>query len=170
MGIRYYAYAFDGDVTDLALADPRRFVSSDPLADAWGLECADGVTIATFKQSVPECDMLYLDKAWRQLQACTAPLAPGMEARPAFRMFEGQVTMHYDGWDSWLRVLTPGEMAAVSQDLNRISENDLRQRLPAVPRADQESEVSYAAHYLEQAKSFVSNLVTTGRGMVYLIG
>lgn len=78
--------------------------------------------------------------------------------------------MHYDGWDSWLRVLTPGDMEAVSQDLNRISENDLRQRLPAVSRADQESEVSYAAHYLQQAKSFVSNLVTSGRGMVYLIG
>ena len=33
MGIRYYAYAFDNDQTDRALANPRAFISQDPLAD-----------------------------------------------------------------------------------------------------------------------------------------
>lgn len=36
MGIRYYAYAFDADMTARAQADPRSFISDDPLADAWG--------------------------------------------------------------------------------------------------------------------------------------
>ncbi|WP_159703762.1 DUF1877 family protein [Arthrobacter sp. 18067] len=170
MGIRYYAYAFDGDVTDLVLADPRRFLSSDPLADAWGLESAGGVTIAAFEQSVPECDMLYLDKAWRFLQVCTGPLTPGAEARPAFRMFEGQVTMHHDGWEPWLRVLTPVDVAVVSQDLDRISDADMRLCLGHMPYTDQQSDFRYTSQYLQRARSFAANLRAAGRGMVYLIG
>ncbi|MCP2047521.1 UNVERIFIED_ORG: hypothetical protein J3D58_001593 [Paenarthrobacter nicotinovorans] len=172
MGIRYYAYAyaFDADVTDLVLADPRRFVESDPLADAWGFDSADGVTSAMFKQAVPDCDMLYLDKAWRQLQACTAPHTAGMGARPASRMFEGQVTMHHDGWDPWLRVLAPGEMAAVSQDLDSISKSDLRLGLGDLPYADKESDFHSTPEYLQRARSFATNLTSTGRGMVYVIG
>jgi hypothetical protein len=38
MGIRYYAYAFEKDQTDQALANPRAFIASDPLADACGFE------------------------------------------------------------------------------------------------------------------------------------
>lgn len=37
MGIRYYAYAFENDQTERVVADPRRFISDDPLADAWGI-------------------------------------------------------------------------------------------------------------------------------------
>jgi hypothetical protein len=33
MGIRYYAYAFDADMTTRALADPASFISDDPLAE-----------------------------------------------------------------------------------------------------------------------------------------
>lgn len=63
MGIRYYAYAFDADRTAEALASPRLFLSSDPLADAWGLERGARCGAATFRQAVPDRDMLYLDKA-----------------------------------------------------------------------------------------------------------
>lgn len=90
MGIRYYAYAFDGDLTERALADPRSIVSGDPLADAWGMEPGAQSSIATFKQAIPERDMLYLDKAWGLLQAVTAPTAFDSVARPAYRMFEGR--------------------------------------------------------------------------------
>lgn len=38
MGIRYYAYAFDADRAQQAVDDPHSILSSDPLADAWGLE------------------------------------------------------------------------------------------------------------------------------------
>ncbi|GAA1533895.1 hypothetical protein HD600_001840 [Microbacterium ginsengiterrae] len=48
MGIRYYAYAFDADLAQQAVHDPRSIVSSDPLADAWGMEPHASVGIATF--------------------------------------------------------------------------------------------------------------------------
>ena len=38
MGIRYYAYAFSADLAQRAIDDPHSILSSDPLADAWGLE------------------------------------------------------------------------------------------------------------------------------------
>lgn len=55
MGIRYYAYPLQpGDVNE-ARRNPYPFLSPDPLIDAWGRE-----------QDRPR--MLYLDKAWRELQ------------------------------------------------------------------------------------------------------
>ncbi|WP_208544560.1 hypothetical protein [Rathayibacter sp. VKM Ac-2759] len=88
MGIRYYAYAFNADRTEAALADPRSIISDDPLADAWGMPHGVSTAVATFVQSVPERDMVYLDKAWAPLQALTAGRAPGGSPRPAHRMFE----------------------------------------------------------------------------------
>jgi len=63
MGIRYYAYAFDADMTARAQADPRSFISDDPLADAWGMPHGAQIAVTNFEQSVPETEMLYLDKA-----------------------------------------------------------------------------------------------------------
>ena len=37
MGIRYYAYAFDADLTERALADPRSVIGETALAGAWGM-------------------------------------------------------------------------------------------------------------------------------------
>ena len=45
MGIRYYAYAFDADQTEAALADPHHFLSDDPLADAWGLDRGNAISV-----------------------------------------------------------------------------------------------------------------------------
>ncbi|MGO4591424.1 hypothetical protein [Paenarthrobacter sp. 2TAF44] len=170
MGIRYYAYAFDGAITDQVLSDPSSVLSADPLADAWGLEPGAGVSSTTFEQSVPERDMLYLDKAWRQLQAFTAPLGSVVVARPAFRMFEGSVTMHDDGWEPWVQALTPSDVVAIAQDLNIISEAELSLRLPVSPHIDRASDVQYSVGYLRRARVFVTNLADAGRGMVYLIG
>lgn len=83
MGIRYYAYAFDHELTGQALADPRSILSSDPLADAWGLVPHAAVSTATFEQVVPRRDMLYLDKAWRELQFLTGPHRAGASRDPA---------------------------------------------------------------------------------------
>ncbi|OJU39953.1 MAG: hypothetical protein BGN97_14110 [Microbacterium sp. 69-10] len=89
MGIRYYAYAFDAELTDAALADPERFTSDDPLADAWGMPHGAQIATTNFEQSVPKTEMLYLDKAWSYLQALTRPVDGGDDGRPSFRMFEG---------------------------------------------------------------------------------
>ncbi|MFF1828740.1 hypothetical protein [Paenarthrobacter sp. NPDC058040] len=170
MGIRYYAYAFDADVTDHVLADPRGFLSADPLADAWGLESVGDFTVATFEQAVPEREMLYLDKVWRQLQAFTAPSKNGAEPRPAFRMFEGQVTMHHDGWEPWVRVLPPSEVAAIAKDLSDLPDEELGRWLQSSMRFGGDPAIDYAVGYLQKARVFVNDLAAAGRGFVYLIG
>lgn len=116
MGIRYYAYAFDHKLSDQAREDPRSLISSDPLADAWGLEPHTAISYVTFEQTVPERDLLYLDKAWRELQSLTGSRMSGGTARPAFAMFEGEVTMRDLGWDAWVRPLFPENLPNVEQD------------------------------------------------------
>lgn len=170
MGIRYYAYAFDADSTDRALADPRSVISDDPLADAWGLP--HGFTSGTtdFEQSVPARDMLYLDKAWSLLQALTAPKG-GDEPRPAYRMFEGRVTDTETGWVSWVRALTPNEVAAIARDLDSIDDDDAGARFRERARfGDPEADAEYGHQYLRKARAFVAALAADGRGMAYMIG
>lgn len=169
MGIRYYAFAFDADMTDQAVADPRRFLSPDPLADAWGIVRADTGDIATFQQAIPEEEMLYLDKAWRLLQSVTgAP--PGHPARPAFQMFEGEVHPGYGPYDAWVRAHTPEQVIAISRDLNAITEDEIRTRLADGDGLAGESAVTYAIHYLQEARRFADSLASNGRGFVHMIG
>ncbi|MEZ0578327.1 DUF1877 family protein [Nocardioides sp. MH1] len=168
MGIRYYAYAVDADQADRALADPRAFISSDPLADAWGMKPHAAVSVASFEQTVPERDMLYLDKAWRGLQVLTGPRSGAGAARPAYRMFEGKVEMCGDGWIPWYRALAPAQVHEVAQDLG-----DLQREVAAVGlRRIGASGVnlSYAVDYLDRATRFVRRLAADGRGMAYMIG
>ena len=172
MGIRYYAYAFDEHMTEQALADPHSILSDDPLADAWGLEPGAMVSVTTFEQSVAERDMLYLDKAWRHLQALTAPAIANESARPAFRMFEGQVAMHALGWHPWVRVLPPAEIPEIARDLQRIDDAMVSEALvhAEFPGVEPREEAAYAADYLHRARIFVSGLAEEHRGMVYMIG
>jgi hypothetical protein len=172
MGIRYYAYAFDGKQTDQALADPLSFLSDDPLADAWGFEHGATVSTPTFEQSVPHRDMLYLDKAWRHLQRLTAPAEPDVIARPAYRMFQGAVVMNDMGWEPWVRTLTPPEVVAVASDLENFTDEDLelRWRESHFVGSDLDGEFDFVVSYLRQARTFMANLAAEGRGMVYLIG
>ncbi|QGH68724.1 DUF1877 domain-containing protein [Pseudactinotalea sp. HY158] len=179
MGIRYYAYAFEAEHTEQALADPHRFLSADPLADAWGMEPGARIGHPTFVQAVAERDMLYLDKAWWHLQRLSAPDRVWGTARPAFRMFEGEVTEHDLGWTPWMRTLTPDEMPAISLDLEalacapRVLVADIAEewvwRMGASER-DSDAEVAYVMQFLTRAHTFVSGLAQEGRGMVYMIG
>lgn len=172
MGIRYYAYAFDGNLTDQALADPLSFLSDDPLADAWGFEHGAAISTPTFEQAVPHRDMLYLDKAWRHLQCLTAPAEPNLMARQAYRMFEGAVVMNGMGWEPWVRALTPPEVLAVARDLEEVSDEDVELRLRESHgfSPDVDGEVGYVVSYLRQARTFTANLAAEGCGMVYMIG
>ena len=167
MGIRYYAYAFDNDQTEQALADPEAFVASDPLADAWGFEPHAVVATATMEQAVPKQDMLYLDKLWWELQAITAP-TPGAPARPSYRMFEGDVTMCREGWAPWFRALAPTEMAAIARDLAALQDDFPAERLRHLSRSDDFA--ADARVFLDRARVFVDGLVAHRRGMVYMIG
>ena len=164
MGIRYYGYAFDADRTAEALADPRAFISSDPLTDAWGMEPHSQYSVATFQQRTPQRDLLYLDKAWRDLQSITGP------TRPAYRLFEGDITLSPDGysWTPWVRALPPDEIAAIADDLIRITPASVRKqyRLSGASALG----ADYVVQYLEDARTFVRGLARDGRGMAYLIG
>lgn len=170
MGIRYYAYAVDAALAEHSMADPRAFISSDPLADAWGLEPHTAISVATFEQRLPRRDLLYLDKAWSYLQLLTRPFPPQEPTRPSYRMFEGAVTPRRDGygWDPWVRALRPGEMGPIACDLVELTNTPAELVHPYL--GTQGEHVDYVMQYLEAARSFVLDLVRDGRGMAYLIG
>ncbi|MHA7272175.1 hypothetical protein ACX80Z_01960 [Arthrobacter sp. TMT4-20] len=173
MGIRYYAYAFDSEQTERALSDPLTVIGSDPLADVLGLE--EGFTQGStdFRRSVPERDLLYLDKAWSCLQRLTAPPVAGDRARPAYRMFEGHVTYLDNGftWRPWLRAIPPDEVELVARDVEMIGDHDIEAGLEGVHSSQRlESEVAYATEFLHRARNFVQAVASEGRGFAYMIG
>lgn len=173
MGIRYYAYAFDAELAQQAINDPHCILSSDPLADAWGLEPHASSSVATFEQALPRRDMLYLDKAWSALQALTRPSHEGPASESAYRMFEGAVTMDGMGWEPWVRVILPSEVPGIRDDLREVDEkriDDWVRRWRSPHGAIDEAERRYVLDYLEHAREFVESLAAEGRGMVYLIG
>lgn len=172
MGIRYYAYAFDAELTEQALADPRSILSADPLADAWGLEPGFTTGTTDFQQAVPNRDMLYLSKAWSLLQQLTDPGPDEHEARPAHRMFEGRVIYDGWGWAGWVRALTPEQVVEVARDLERIGDDEAKERLGdrALPNGQVDPDAAYALHHLRKVRAFMAGLAADGRGMVYLIG
>ncbi|UFU02300.1 YfbM family protein [Ruania suaedae] len=168
MGIRYYAYAFDDDMTERAFADPLCILSDDPLADAWGLVPGAAESPVTGQPRVPPRDMLYLDKAWPLLQSLTAPDGA---ARPAHRMFEGEVRMHAEGWDPWIRTLSPEEIPAIARDLAGIDESQVSACVDRIaPGLRRAGDLEYAREYLRRAQRFVTDLAAEHRGMVYQIG
>lgn len=160
MGIRYYAYAFEKDQTAQAFVDPRAFIGSHPLADAWGFEPHARVAAPTFKQTIPERDLLYLDKAWRALQVLTGP------SRAAYRMFEGSVTPSGLGWHPWVRAIAPEDVVDVAEDLRALVDEVATVGLCAGVFED----ADYVLHFLLRARTYVEGLASEGRGMVYMIG
>lgn len=163
MGIRYYAYAFDADMTALALADPLSVISDDPLADAWGMPHGAQVAVTNFVQSVPKADMLYLDKAWSSMQALTAPSRPGETPRPAYRMFEGRVTMNGYGWLPWARAIAPEEVVGIAEDLV-----ELQHSVGDDGATDQDAR--YVLDCLQGAVEFLTQVAASNRGFAYMIG
>ncbi|WP_264795163.1 hypothetical protein [Arthrobacter mangrovi] len=174
MGIRYYAYAFDDDRAVEALAAPLTVIGTDPLADALGLEPGFMMGVTDFRQSLPERDFLYLDKAWPHLQRITAPPSSGAGARAAYRMFEGRVTYSDGGltWSPWVRALPPQEVPLIARDLDTISDDDVEASLGGFCSSHQalESELAYAAQFLHRARLFVRAVASEGRGFAYMIG
>lgn len=170
MGIRYYAYAVDAEQTSAALADPRAFISSDPFADAWGMEPHARCGVATMRQRTPERDLLYLDKAWPSMQALTRGASRSARPRPAHEMFEGWVIHDPDGygWIPWVKALGPDDIPTIADDLERMSSSSARARLRR--RGVTVDEIDYVLPYLSLARTFVRGLVEDGRGMAYLIG
>ena len=163
MGIRYYAYAFDADMTELALANPMSFIGDDPLADAWGMPHGAQVAVTNFVQSVSKTDMLYLDKAWSSMQALSAPSRPKDTPRAAYRMFEGQITMTEYGWIPWVRALAPDDVVEIAEDLVDLQRSELED-------AAGDQDTRYVLDFLQRAVEFVTNAAASNRGFAYMIG
>ena len=163
MGIRYYAYAFDADLTERALADPRSVIGETALAGAWGMPHGAAIDAADLPRPVPEEDMLCLDRAWSALQALTAPRSPGQPPRPAHRMLEGRVSLRGMCWDPWVRAVPPGEVAEIADDLLALR-SEVEEGLAEHPEGAQ------LGQYLDRAVDFASRIARSGRGFAYLIG
>jgi len=163
MGIRYYAYAFEAELTEFAKADPRSFIRDDPLADAWGMPHGARVATTNFEQSMPKEDMLYLDKAWSSLQALSAPAEEDDEPRPAYRMFEGRVAHTEYGWIPWTRALPPSDVVEIADDITELHRT-LERREPC------DEEGRYVLDYLGKAVEFVACAAKSNRGFAYMIG
>jgi hypothetical protein len=171
MGIRYYARAFERDLADRAVADPRGAIDEDPLAVAWGLEPGSSIGFIPAQAPPVPDGFLYLDKAWGVLQALTGPTAEG-PARDSFRMFEGAVKHHDRGWDPWFRTVLAEEMVAIATDLVRVRDSDLERLIRGHPLDDRDiqADIDWATHYLRAARVFAADCAGRGRGMVYQIG
>jgi hypothetical protein len=174
MGIRYYAYAFDAHAANAAMADPRALIGADPFADAWGLEPGARVSAMTGIPRLPANRLLYLDKAWQQLQAMTLSCHPdnpshsglsghsshpGEPPRPAFRMFEGEVTFTEYGWDPWVRTIMPADVGPIAEDLTALERE-----------ATANATDDYVLGYLRDAVAFTALVGSVGGGFAYLIG
>ncbi|WP_152360490.1 DUF1877 family protein [Microlunatus speluncae] len=158
MGIRYYAYPLAAEFVARAREEPLDFLSADPLLDAWG-------------PAEERPIMLYLDKCWRYLQALTQP-DYGQDPRPAYWLFEGEVTFVHDGlaWIPWTRVLDPDEVAEVARDLSLLGTDDVRSLLRQPGFRSSADEYGYIAQYLADAQDFAARMAKDGSGLVYLIG
>lgn len=156
MGIRYYAYPLPSELVAAARLDPSAYLSSDPLADAWGL---DG-------HSRPQ--MLYLDKCWGLFQRLTYadPRAP----RPSYLLVEGHVTHTHDGWIPWTKVLDAVEVSRIADDLASINPGDLDDLFARGGSCFRDDDRAYLESYLAQAQEFTADLRARGQGLVYMIG
>ena len=170
MGIRYYAYPVDGSLIEQARAEPLMFLSPDPLMDAWG-GAGDGWArshseprAATFTiGEVPESErprMLYLDKTFSVLQQL-------FRGRPSYNLVAGAVRPCGMGWDPWIEVLGPDEVADIARDvvlIDPVADGDAA--LDGPMNWDAETINSFVV----RAQQFVTELATEGKGLVYMIG
>jgi hypothetical protein len=160
MGIRYYAYPVAAELAELAAASPHDLIGSDPFFDAWG-------------PVDRRPHMLYLDKAWRNLQAVFGPSDSGGTC-PAFELVRGEVTMRDDGWDPFVRYLDADTTREIAADLANVDECYVMSGIEALRRkevvADFSAEVDYTIQYLNEAISFTRDLASSGQGLVYMIG
>lgn len=161
MGIRYYAYPVAPQNIDEVSKNPERFLSSDPLADAWGLEPVGPNEYAMDVNPRPR--MLYLDKCWSLMQRLTHQ---STQPRPAYALVAGDVIPDGFGWRPHVAALTPAEVIQVADDLDALADDELAGFCESL----EEDDADYLNYHFEQARSFTRELAQSGEGLVYTIG
>lgn len=172
MGVRYYAYAFDSDQTEEAMADPISMISEDPLADAWGME--PGFTIGVLgERTVSKRNMLYLDKAWPYLQRLTgAPEGGVNDPRISHLMFAGEAAGNSRHWMAQTGIVVPSQVALVARDLEAIEEEEVARSVMqrCGPGDRNKGEVEYVLQYFRESREFAAGVAEDGRGFAFMIG
>lgn len=107
--------------------------------------------------------MVNLDKAWSSIQVLSAPSMPDDTPRPAYRMFEGQVTMSGYGWIPWVRALAPDDVVEIAEDLV-----DMQRSIGDDATSDRDTR--YVLNFLQRAVEFVTHAALSNRGFAYMIG
>jgi len=154
MGIRYYAYPLRPHDVAAARHDPYLFLSDDPLMDAWGAD-ADRPR------------MLYLDKAWRELQHVFTVQDGYLRPRISLELVKGNVTPvgPYGGHVGFVHVLPPEVVDEVARDIvlfEPVDDASIKESFPY-------SDAAYVNQYLRLAQTFMTELASDGMGLVYTI-
>lgn len=117
-------------------------------------------------------ETLDLDKSWHYYQQVLAT----EPARPAAALVDGHVTNTYWGWRSHQGLLSNSDVAAIAQDLAKVTPALVRERLFAErspgfgPDDRAQQDVDYVCHYLPQAQEFTQRVADEGRSILYFIG
>lgn len=154
MGIRYYAYPLQPEDVASARRDPYPYISDDPLSDAWG----------------PEGDrprMLYLDKAWRELQHIFTVDDGFLRPRISLELVKGNVTPigPYGAHLGFVHVLSPDIVKEISEDVVLVEPTDDA----TIKEIVSYSSADYTNEYLRRAQEFMVGLAADGLGLVYTI-
>lgn len=105
----------------------------------------------------------------------TEPSGRAGESRPAYRMFEGDVTPLDDGegWLPWVRAIPPDDVPRIVDDQDAVTRADF------IPRhtghgtesmKEVDSDAEYVDFHLGRARRFLRGLEVSGRGFAYMIG
>ncbi|ROZ89249.1 DUF1877 family protein [Gordonia sp. OPL2] len=154
MGIRYYAYPLRPDDVAAARHDPYPFLSDDPFADAWG-------------PADERPRMLYLDKAWRELQFVFTVHDEKLAPRISLELVKGNVTQigPYGAHLGFVHVLPPDVVKEVAADIILVEPADDAAIKKIVPH----SSADYTNEFLNRAQEFMTDLARDGLGLVYTI-
>lgn len=154
MGIRYYAYPLQPhDVAD-ARHDPYPFLADDPLSDAWGPD-----------ETRPR--MLYLDKAWRELQHVFTVKNGELRPRISLELVKGNVTPigRYGTHLGFVHVLSPDLVDDIARDIVLVEPVDDA----TIKEVGSYSSADYTNQFLQRAQQFMTDLARDGLGLVYMI-
>lgn len=160
MGIKYFALPVPGPLVDIARINPRAFLSDHHFWASWS-DPPDG----------PE--VLFLDKAWRDLQWLLDGTGDD-PPRAAYELVRGEATQYGYGWTPYDRVLSAPEVADVARDLAAVNVPELYQaytpRVSPDWAAIMDGRREYVESYLWKASRFTARLAEQGLGLIYSIG
>ncbi|QGU02572.1 hypothetical protein CKALI_08560 [Corynebacterium kalinowskii] len=162
MGIRHDAYEIDPRFLELAELQSAKFFINSPQCDAHCLILAWAMGWQ-FEESPLNSPIVFdnwlsVDKAWRPFQQVLAP------SRPAYALFEGQVTHTESGWIPYFGIVYPDQLQAAVSDLKTLTNEEIDKALPW------EQDRQWVRDILESHIPRLEKVCAAGWGLAYRIG